>query len=521
MGIETPENIITIRQNPQHTLTYDAAGNLTGWGAPNTWHYVHNQLQWVGGYHPWQGNYNLYFTYTPNGERAQMWSAPTPIEGDVNGDGDVDDSDLLAVMFAFGQACPLGCPEDINGDGAVDDGDLLVVMFNFGRRAGSLSWRYQYDVWGNLTRAISSSAGVMLEHQYDPLGRRMGIFVHRNGVQTTQIYRLYEGDTLLAEVDAATGQAIAEYLWGPLGPIARIDLLNPTRTRYYLLDGFGHTRVLLTPQGTVAEVWSYDSWGFPIRREVSPDAEAVAQPLTWNAAFGYEWDCFADTGLYHVGAREYDPRTARWLQRDPIDAASGDPNLYRYCGNDPVNAVDPSGLDWLDNTASFFAGWGDRLTGNLTQNVRDWLCDMLDLPRWEPSDPCDEWYLAGHLVGAVHDRLLTRGMGRGNGALHFAKTKGGYTSSVQRGQQEHTKFKQRVEQKAQQTGKDWLAEVVIRDNNTNKFIRVDARTPSGNIIELKPNTPSGRRRGEKQLKEYLDFIERVGGKRVRGRLILY
>ncbi len=47
--------------------------------------------------------------------------------------------------------------------------------------------------------------------------------------------------------------------------------------------------------------------------------------------------------MYHVGAREYDPRTARWLQRDPIDAASGDPNLYRYCGNDSVNGVDPSG----------------------------------------------------------------------------------------------------------------------------------------------------------------------------------
>ena len=49
-------------------------------------------------------------------------------------------------------------------------------------------------------------------------------------------------------------------------------------------------------------------------------------------------------GLYHVGARAYDPRTARWLQRDPIDAASGDPNLYRYCGNDPINRADPSGL---------------------------------------------------------------------------------------------------------------------------------------------------------------------------------
>ncbi|GBC94072.1 hypothetical protein HRbin15_02579 [bacterium HR15] len=45
-----------------------------------------------------------------------------------------------------------------------------------------------------------------------------------------------------------------------------------------------------------------------------------------------------------MGAREYDPRTARWLQRDPIDATGGDPNLYRYAGNDGVNYADPTGL---------------------------------------------------------------------------------------------------------------------------------------------------------------------------------
>ncbi|MEM2593115.1 MAG: RHS repeat-associated core domain-containing protein [Thermofilaceae archaeon] len=45
-------------------------------------------------------------------------------------------------------------------------------------------------------------------------------------------------------------------------------------------------------------------------------------------------------------AREYDPRTARWLQRDPIDAASGDPNLYRYCGNDPINRGDLGGSQY-------------------------------------------------------------------------------------------------------------------------------------------------------------------------------
>jgi uncharacterized protein RhaS with RHS repeats len=64
-----------------------------------------------------------------------------------------------------------------------------------------------------------------------------------------------------------------------------------------------------------------------------------------------------------VGAREYDPHTAWWLQRDPIDAASGDPNLYRYCGNDPVNQVDPDGteVEWRDllDVAGFIPGIGE------------------------------------------------------------------------------------------------------------------------------------------------------------------
>ncbi len=52
-------------------------------------------------------------------------------EGDVNGDGVVDDADLLAVLFAFG--CSFECgSEDVNGDGVVDDADLLIVLFNFG-----------------------------------------------------------------------------------------------------------------------------------------------------------------------------------------------------------------------------------------------------------------------------------------------------------------------------------------------------------------------------------------------------
>lgn len=54
--------------------------------------------------------------------------------GDVNGDGMVDDADLLAVLFAFGSSGDC-LDEDVNLDSTVDDADLLAVLFNFG--AGS------------------------------------------------------------------------------------------------------------------------------------------------------------------------------------------------------------------------------------------------------------------------------------------------------------------------------------------------------------------------------------------------
>lgn len=56
----------------------------------------------------------------------------TAHNGDVNGDGCVDDADLLAVLFAFGQSGSCLGRVDVNCDGTVDDADLLIVLFNFG-----------------------------------------------------------------------------------------------------------------------------------------------------------------------------------------------------------------------------------------------------------------------------------------------------------------------------------------------------------------------------------------------------
>jgi hypothetical protein len=44
-----------------------------------------------------------------------------------------------------------------------------------------------------------------------------------------------------------------------------------------------------------------------------------------------------------MGARVYDSRTGRFLQRDPIGIAGG-VNLYAYVENDPVDRIDPTGL---------------------------------------------------------------------------------------------------------------------------------------------------------------------------------
>jgi hypothetical protein len=41
----------------------------------------------------------------------------------------------------------------------------------------------------------------------------------------------------------------------------------------------------------------------------------------------------------------YDPSVGRWLEQDPIGFSAGDMNLYRYVGNSPTNATDPSGMD--------------------------------------------------------------------------------------------------------------------------------------------------------------------------------
>ena len=79
-----------------------------------------------------QGGTRFYRFYSRNdaGGRGPVLEVRYRVAGDVNGDGCVDDADLLTALFQFGATGE--SPADLNGDGVVDDADLLTVLFHFG-----------------------------------------------------------------------------------------------------------------------------------------------------------------------------------------------------------------------------------------------------------------------------------------------------------------------------------------------------------------------------------------------------
>ncbi len=80
------------------------------------------------------GRYIVGFGYNAATRRMEAFLLDTWRTGDTNGDGCIDDSELLSVLSAFGTpGTGYTRHEDINKDGIVDDADLLQVLFNLGQ----------------------------------------------------------------------------------------------------------------------------------------------------------------------------------------------------------------------------------------------------------------------------------------------------------------------------------------------------------------------------------------------------
>jgi len=97
--------------------------------------------------------------------------------------------------------------------------------------------------------------------------------------------------------------------------------------------GNGHLRTKRASNAIDQRI-DYDAWG-----NVTADTNPGLQP------FGFAGGLYdADTGLVRFGARDYDARTGRWVDKDPIGFGGTRDNLYAYSGNDPINERDPGGL---------------------------------------------------------------------------------------------------------------------------------------------------------------------------------
>jgi len=114
-----------------------------------------------------------------------------------------------------------------------------------------------------------------------------------------------------------------------------ISEITGAGSRFYLPDAQGHSRGLLDGGQVNTDGYNWDGFGNLVSRFGSnPTAFA------WNVSSGYQSD--NDSGLKLLGHRYYDSRTGRFLSQDP--AGDGD-NWYAYAGNDPMDGVDPTGLE--------------------------------------------------------------------------------------------------------------------------------------------------------------------------------
>jgi len=206
--------------------------------------------------------------------------------------------------------------------------------------SGGQTTTYNYDVFGNLT-AVNLPTGTQIEYVSDGQNRRIGKKV--NGTLTQSF--LYSGQLRpIAELDG-TGNLISRFVYGTKLNVP--EYLVKGGTTYRLLtDHLGSVRLVIdTATGTVAQRIDYDEFG-----QVTQDTNPGFQPFAFAGGIYDE-----HTKLTRFGARDYDSFTGRWTTKDPIRFAGGGPHLYRYVGNDPVNWIDPSGLQ------SETVGWGRRI----------------------------------------------------------------------------------------------------------------------------------------------------------------
>jgi len=190
---------------------------------------------------------------------------------------------------------------------------------------------YSYDCENRLID-VNEDGNSVASYSYDYQGRRVSKTVYGPPDMTTKY--CYDGDEVIAEYDQNDNTLLRKFVYGPGidEPICMIDVADGNTVYYYHFDGVGSVIALSDVNSVIVETYSYDVFGEPNR------TSSIGNPYLFT---GRQYD--DETGLYYYRARYYKPAIGRFLQTD-IDYIDG-LNLYTYCGNNPINYVDPLGRD--------------------------------------------------------------------------------------------------------------------------------------------------------------------------------
>ena len=232
----------------------------------------------------------------------------------------------------------------------------------------------------------------------DGSGKDARYLYHANGARAAKVelggtvadfeprFYIYDGWQVIAEVEPypSASNTVAEYVYGEgMDEVVYAEIRDPDDSNgifggwdtidvYYCHNSLGSVTAVLDDSGTVLERYSYEAYGETTILDPDRSVKSVQTPIQPYGFTGRRMDYEEDSGLYYYRLRYYDPEAGRFVSRDPI-GMWGDPgqrgNAQNYCGNNPVNRVDPLGL--LSPTDQYWEEEEARL-GHILNNADEY-----------------------------------------------------------------------------------------------------------------------------------------------------
>ena len=231
-----------------------------------------------------------------------------------------------------------------------------------GNPEGYKGWSLQWNERRLLSQAIIpkgsvSGANWTVNFAYNANGQRTQKTFTEYGTTVTTTEYLYNGDKLAGQ-QSSNGKTLT-FLYDHNGEYIGLDY-NGTEY-YYIKNLQGDVIAIADATGTIVGTYTYSAWGEVYYMtglsssqiyEFTDNIVAI-NPIRYR---GYYYD--AETGLYYLNSRYYDPSTGRFVNSDGYVSGTGESvqgyNLFLYCHNNPVNMNDHSGNwpNWIKNVVN-------------------------------------------------------------------------------------------------------------------------------------------------------------------------